>query len=334
MRRSLPLLVVAAALSVSMPALADNPNCPPGAWFCADVVVPAPAAPPVAPQEPVAPARPQQMAPRPPPPPQAVQVEEDAPPAPPPVRRLRPPPPPVVIYQPVPSAPPPQVIIITPGYGYGYGYGYAPQPRPAPAPPPPAQPRWHSEWGFDMRVEGVALGKPGGGAFNAGLGGVGMSLRYRPVPHFAFDLGVDLLAGTDYNGFSRTEVPVSLSGMLFFNPKSRAQFYLIAGANVSRAQVRSDTPCAQGATSGCTALLSPVDGGSQYGATYTYFGGQGGGGFEFRLSRRVALDLDVVGFVRERIGNIQQPEFVDPATGNTTNVSGGALGRFGLVFWW
>ena len=235
-----------------------------------------------------------------------------------------------MVYQPVPTAPPPQVIIITPGYGYGYRY--AAPPRPA-APAQPAPPRWQSEFGLNLRVEGVALGKPSGAAFNAGLGGVGMSLRYRPTPHFAFDLGIDLLAGVDYNGFSRTEVPVSLGGMIFFNPKSRVQFYILGGANISRAQVRSDTPYAQGATSG-TPLLNPVDGGAQYGATYTYFGGQGGGGLEFRLSRRVAIDLDVVGFVRERIGNTDTPEFVNPSTGQTTNVSGGAIGRGGLTFWW
>jgi len=241
-------------------------------------------------------------------------------------------PPPVVIYQPVPTSAPPQVIIVTPGYGYGYGY--APRPRPIPAPPPRAEARWHSEFGLNLRVEGVALGKPGNGAFNAGLGGVGLSLRYRPSPHFAFDLGVDLLAGTDYNGFSRTEIPVSLGGIVFFNPKSRVQFYMLGGASVSRAQVRSDTQCAQGALSCSTPLLNPVDGGSQFGATYTYVGGHGGLGLEFRLSRRVALDLDVVGFARSRIGDIQQAEFVDPQTGRSTNTSAGAIGRGGVVFWW
>jgi hypothetical protein len=221
------------------------------------------------------------------------------------------------------------VIIITPGYGYGYGgYPYA-RPRPpqiAAPPPPPAAPQWHSEFGLNLRLEGVVLGKPAGAAFNSGLGGAGMSLRYRPAPAFAFDLGFDALAGTDYNGFQRTETPFSLSGILFLNPRSRAQFYLQAGANLSHAQVRSDLP---------SPLLAPVDGGGGiYGATYNYFGGQGGGGFEFRLSRRVALDLDAIGFVRERIGDIQQPEFIDKATGRTTNVSDGALLRGGFTFWW
>ncbi len=319
MRRCLTLIVVAAAMSLSVPALADN--CPPGAWFCAEVevAVPAPAVPQV---------------PRLQPQPQAVPEEQPAPPeyAPVPVRRRVPAPavpgvaqPPVVIYQPVPARPPAQVIIITPGYGYGYntyGGGYA-APRPPTISTPPA-PRWHSEFGLNLRVEGVTFGHPKGAAFNAGLGGGGLSLRYRPVPHFAFDLGADVLAGTDYNGFHRTEVPVSLSGILFLNPRSRVQVYLEGGANVSRAQVRSDVAAPQ---------LAPVEGG-RFGATYTYFGGQGGGGIEFRFSRHVATDLAVLGFVRERIGDIQEPEFIDKATGKTTNVSGGALFRGGLTFWW
>lgn len=322
MRRCLTQVVVAAAMSFSVPALAQESKCPPGAWFCAEAEVTVPQ--PQLPQLPYAPAAPRVVV-QPQAPAEEVQV------VPQPVIRSRPPaqfaPPPVVVYQPVPSAPPPQVIIITPGYGYGYGgYPYArPRPPQIAAPPPaPAAPRWHSEFGLNLRLEGVVLGKAAGAAFNSGLGGVGMSLRYRPAPAFAFDLGVDVLAGTDYNGFQRTETPFSLSGILYLNPRSRAQFYLQAGANLSHAQVRSDLP---------SPLLAPVDGG-MYGASYNYFGGQGGGGFEFRLSRRVALDLDAIGFVRERIGDIPQPEFIDKATGRTTNVSDGALFRGGLTFWW
>jgi hypothetical protein len=299
----------------------DKTNCPPGSWFCAEAGVQ------VLPQAPAQPAPAPRVAPQ-----VVVEEEPPAPQAPPRVvvRRPAPPaaPPPVVVYQPVPAAPPPRVIIVMPGYGYGYG---PPPVRPV-APPPPVRqappPRWHSEFGVNLRVEGVALGHPNGAAFNAGLGGVGLSLRYRPTPHFAFDLGVDLLAGNDYNGFERTEIPVSLGGILYLNPRSRVQFYLEGGAHFSRAQVRSDQP---------SQLLHPVDGG-QYGETYTYFGGQGGGGFEFRLSRRLALNLDSVGFFRKRVGEMQAPEFIEVkngvATGRTSNTSAGALIRGGLTFWW
>jgi hypothetical protein len=324
MRRCSNLVVLAAAMSFSAPAFAAG-NCPPGAWFCAEADVNVPA--PVQPQAPKIP--PQVVAPA----PAAEEPVEPTPAAPPqPVRRrVAPPmpgvaPPPVVIYQPVPTAPPPQVIVVTPGYGYGYRYT---PPRPPVIHTAPPAPRWRSEFGINLRVEGMGINKPGHGVFNAGLGGVGLSLRYRPVPHFAFDLGVDVLAGTDYNGFQRTEVPVSLSALLYVNPRSRVQFYLLAGGNVSRAEVRSDLPATQ---------LHAVDGGAQYGESYTYVGGQGGGGLEFRLSRRVALGLDTIGFIRKRIDDSgKPPEFIETqANGNqrSTNVSGGVLFRGGLTFWW
>jgi hypothetical protein len=224
------------------------------------------------------------------------------------------------------------VIVVTPGYGYGYGPGYAPgyavpyaRPRPPMITAPHAVPRWQPEFGMNLRVEGMGINKPGGSTFSAGLGGVGLSLRYRPSPHFAFDMGVDVLAGTDWNGNHRTEVPVSLSGMIFLNPRSRAQFYLLLGGNVSRAQIHG----------GHSVTPQGDFGGDDSTTGYTYAGGQGGGGFEFRLSRRVALDLDVVGFVRTRVDGGSTPEFTDPQNpSRTTNTSGGALGRGGLTFWW
>jgi hypothetical protein len=320
------VVVAAAAMSLSLPALAQGEpqKCPPGAWFCAqaDVTVPLPPQVQVQPQQ--RPAQPQpQVVPEEPrvAPPVVDEPAEPPAPPPPPVRRMRRRPPPPVIYQQVP--PPPTVIIVTPGYGPGYGYG-----RPARvAPPPPAapKPRWQSEFGLNLRVEGVALGHTSGLGASAGMGGVGVSLRYRPVPAFAFDLGADVLAGNDYNGFQRVEVPISLNGILYLNPKSRVQLYLEGGAHISRAQVRSDFAAPQ---------LHLMDDGSQYGANYTYFGGQGGGGLEFRLSRHTALNLDVLGFVRKRIDDGRAPEFIDPETNRTTNTSGGALIRGGLTFWW
>ena len=322
MRRSLTHVVVSAAamslsLSLSVSALAQNKQgCPPGSWFCADVSV----APPVQPAAPQHPQR-QQAAP---PPAELDEPEAPAEPAqpPPPARRQRRAPPPEVVYQQVPE-PPPQVIIVTPGYGQ-----YHHPVRPVP-PPPVAEPqhrRWHPEFGLNLRAEGAAFGGRSSGASGAaGMGGVGLSLRYRPVPAFAFDLGVDVLAGHDFNGFQRVEVPITLSGLIYLNPRSRVQVYLLGGAHISRAQVRYDRPAKQ---------LSLTDDGTEYGADYTYFGGQGGGGLEFRVSRRVALNLDVVGFVRKRIDDGRLPEFIDERTQQTTNTSGGALIRGGLTFWW
>ena len=117
-------------------------------------------------------------------------------------------------------------------------------------------------------------------------------------------------------------MPIYFDGILYVNPR-RVQFYLMAGGNVSRAQVRSDLNAPQ---------LQPVDGGSRCNATYTYAGGQGGGGFEFRrLSKRVALHLDALGFVRKRIddGADRSPRFIDqrrvvPPTSPPARSSGAA----------
>jgi len=341
MRRCLPHIVFAVAMSLSLPALAADPQgCPPGSWFCAeaDVETPPPAAAPTPPppQDVADDEEDVEAAPAPPPP--AIEVE--APPAARPpisvevnieaharihrkikrkhIRRAPPPPPPVVVYQPVPSAPPTRVIIVGPAYPVR-----AVPPPARVAPPKPVRPRWRSEFGMNFRVEGLIFGKDSGAAFNAGMGGVGLSLRYRPVPAFAFDVGLDILAGNDYNGFERTETPLTLSGMLFLNPRSRVQVYMLGGVNFSRAQVTSDS---------YTPLLNRD--GDSFSSEYTYFGGHGGLGLEFRLSKRVAFDVDFTGFVRKRTDDNPQPEFVNWETGETTNVSGGGMLRGGISFWW
>ncbi len=316
MRRCLTPVVFAAAMSLSLPALAQT--CPPGAWFCEQAEVQTPPAPAQAPTQRQAP-----------PPPQLNQDDEDdaVQAAPPPAVRSAPP---VVVYQPVPAAPTTRVIIIAPGYGGGYYAPPPPRPRfvrmapppPAPAPPPP---RWHGDtkWGLNLRVEGMTFGHNEKAAQDSGMGGLGLSLRYRPIPHFAFDVGIDMLGGTDFNGFQRTETPLTVSGMIFLNPRSPVQLYLLGGMNFSHAKVTSDFS---------SPLLS-AKGDGTFGADYSYFGGQAGAGLEFRVSRHVALNIDVVGFMRKRTDDGRVPEFSDPEKG-TTNSSGGALLRGGLTFWW
>jgi hypothetical protein len=177
---------------------------------------------------------------------------------------------------------------------------------------------------LNLRVEGALLGHSPAANSDSGLGGVGMSLRYRPTPGFAFDFGADVLAGNDYNGFARTETPVSLSSIVYLNPKSRVQLYLLGGAHYSHAEVRSDV---------ASYLLQPI-GGGQFGASYDYVGGQGGGGLELRFGPHFSMSFDVLGFVRSRVGDLAKPEFEDYSTGRTSNTSGGALVRGGMTFWW
>lgn len=326
MRRCLTHALFAVAMLTSGAALAQEAKapCPNGAWFCEEV---SPEALPPAEAQP--------------------EAEEAAPPAEaaPPERsrgrghRHPPPrhgaaPPPVVVYAPPTGGPAPQVVIVAPAgqppprvVVRTVG---APPPPPVPPPPPPPRRRWQPEWGLNLRLEGIALGgREKGAAEDAGMGGVGLSLRYRPVPSFAFDVGVDVVDGVDYNGDERSEVPFSLSGMLFLNPRSRAQVYLMGGLHMSHAQVEKTT---------WVASENPEDPpmASVASREYDYFGGQGGIGLEFRLSRRVALNLDALVFIRNRTDDFaeSEPEFVDLDTGRTTNTSGGGLFRGGLSFYW
>lgn len=314
MRRCLTLALVTAGLCAPMSALAQSANCPPGAWFCEDTEVPPPpaAAPREAPPVVVAPAPLPEPAPEPAAPAPArrggVHVEAHAGAS----VSIGSAPPPVVVYQPLPSAPPPQVYIVT-------------QPRVLVRPLPPPPTRYYmrrSEWGLNLRLEGAIMGRSQ--ASNSGMGGVGLSLRYRPVPHFAIDFGIDVLGGKDWNGFDRSELPVSLSGLLYVNPRSRVQFYFMGGADWSHAKVRSDQ---------ASPLLSNGFGSTGFTADYSYFGGHGGIGLEFRLSRLVALNMDMIGFARKRTDGGTMPEFVDER-GRTTNASGGGLFRGGITFWW
>jgi hypothetical protein len=73
-----------------------------------------------------------------------------------------------------------------------------------------------------------------------------------------------------------------------------------------------------------------------YPQTYSYFGAQLGLGTEVRVSRRIAIGGDVVGFIRGRTDDKASyaPEFVDPNTGRATNTSGGGLVRVGATFYW
>jgi hypothetical protein len=337
-------------MSFPLTAFAED-NCPPGAWFCDD-------APAVDDQEDApAEALPEVDESEPPPPPEALPLPPPAaaPPAPPPhVRhRGRGPQPPVVIYQPAPSTERSRtkIIIIAPGIARPrivrtpprprvvarpHCEEYAPPPPPPavvmPAPPPapahvPLKRRWQSEWGLNLRLQGVGFGGDDNGQSNdAGMGGVGLSLRYRPVPALALEAGVDVLGGTDFNGFERVELPVSLNGILYLNPRSRAQVYLTGGVHWSSATVRSDEPDPR-------LSVDPENNG--YSTEYSYFGGQGGIGLEFRVSRRVALNIDALAFVRNRTNDEGTPaEFTDPETGKTTNISGGGLFRGGLTLWW
>jgi opacity protein-like surface antigen len=196
--------------------------------------------------------------------------------------------------------------------------------RPAPpryeAPPPrPYRRRRHrrAEWGFNMHLQGAMMGsqRNRNQDSDSGMGGLGFALRARPNGYFALDFGLDFMNGRDYQGYKRSEVPFSINALIFVNPRNKLQFYMLGGLNWSSAN---------------------VDKGDGAEAKYSYFGLQMGAGLEFRVSKTVALNFDVIGFVRGRTddGARSSPEFVDPNTGRQTNTSGGGLMRGGLTFYW
>ncbi len=209
------------------------------------------------------------------------------------------PPPPVVVYQP----PPPTVVV---------------QPRDAPAAyyyVPRKAPK-KREWGINLHLGGIMLGD--GRDDNAGMALVGLGMRFRPIPHLGIEGNLDFAGGRDYNGYRRSETILSFNGLVFVNPKSKTQVYFLGGFGWSGARAVDDR-----------------DGYDRMEYKYGYFGVQGGVGLEFRLSKVVALNVDLRGFVRGRVDDDRRsnPEFVD-GNGRTTNTSGGGLLQGGLTFYW
>lgn len=207
------------------------------------------------------------------------------------------PPPPVVVYQ------PPPVVVQSREAPPAYYY--------VPRTPPPKR-----EWGLNLHAGGLMMGA--GRDNNAGMGLLGLGLRFRPIPQAALETNLDFAGGTDYNGYRRSETALSFNGIVFLNPKSRTQVYLLGGFGVSGARAVDDR-----------------DGYDRATYRYSYLGVQGGAGLEFRLSKSVALNVDLRGFVRGRTDRDRryEPEFVD-SSGRSTNASGGGLIQGGLTFYW
>jgi len=213
-----------------------------------------------------------------------------------------------------PAAPPPPAY---PAQRPVVVYG---QPAPQPRYVFRREPNWGAEKvGLDLRLDGAA-GFGAGRLHSAyGLGGGGVGLRFRALPHLGFEAGIDLLGGRDYNDKKRFEVVGSGGAMVFFNPRSRAQIYLSGGLLVDHARA------------------TPTNGPLTYVAldqTYNHFGGYAGLGLEIFATQHIAFHLDGRGVIRQRFGgNNSAPEFTDPTTGRTTNTSGGFVGSGGMTIY-
>lgn len=189
----------------------------------------------------------------------------------------------------------------------------------------PARPRHHRryrEWGVNLHANVGLMGNDQYMSPDADMNGFGGALRFRPIPHIAIEGALELLWGTDYNGFQRFEQALLANGLFFANPHSSVQLYGIAGLGLGAAYLDS----------GVAADGRPV----LHDETFAYAGGQLGLGVEGRVTRHFALGADLIGFLRWRTDRVRadEPEFIDPVSHRTTNTSGGGLLRLGATFYW
>ena len=171
-----------------------------------------------------------------------------------------------------------------------------------PATPPPARKERERKLGLHFDVGGTFGPETSMAGFNG-------ALRFRPKEHIGIDLGSGYFAGNDYQGFYRTEIPLTLNALFFVNPQHKFQFYFLLGA---------------GASFGRVELFNEA-------RSMTHLGGQGGFGVELRIAPAFALNADVRGVVRHRVDRDPRPEFFDGYRG--TDTSAGALVTFGATFY-
>jgi len=169
-----------------------------------------------------------------------------------------------------------------------------------PPPPPPKERERKAGLHFDV-----------GGTFgpDVSMGGFNGALRFRPNEHVGIDLGSGYFAGHDYQGFYRTEIPLTANVLFFVNPQHKFQFYFLLGPGASFGRVDTFNEVRK----------------------MTYVGGQAGFGLELRLAPAFALNADVRGVIRHRVDNDPRPEFFDGA--QSTDTSAGALVTFGGTFY-
>jgi hypothetical protein len=295
--------VIGLAAAILAPSFRAEAQCRPDDLFCAELRI-GPADPPPPP-----------VIVQPPPPPVIVQ--------PPPVIVQPPPPPvqpPIVIVRPQPVAPPPpQVIFVRP----------PPQPQPVVVQMQRRRVTTYSlvpafDYGLHINLAGLMTE-------NVGMGGVQMAFRLRPVEHIGIDIGAGLFGGESWNygtrsgsglvspgvanGGERWEVPVTANVLFFFNPQHRFQVYALVGIGVSWAQQEIGRSTRE----------------------LAYAGGEVGLGFEWRIGRHFALNVDARGFLRQHVGGSdERPEFQRVTSSGevqSTDLSGGFYGTLGMTFY-
>lgn len=230
----------------------------------------------------------------------------------------------VVVVHPDTEDGPGQVIVYEPGAAPPHLSGRRYEPPPPP-PPPEKRYRWrrHRRWGLSLRAEGVLMPRYRDDQ-SGGMAGLGLALKYRPVPGFALGASADFLGGVDANGFDRQEIPLAVSAFAYPNPRSLAQFYIFGGLNWAFARVETEQYAPNLAEAGAS-------------DAYTYFGGHLGMGIEFRVSKLIGINVDGLGFVRTRTDDDADgrfPEYYDARENEGSNTSAGGMLRGGVTFWW
>jgi hypothetical protein len=215
---------------------------------------------------------------------------------------LPPPPPPVIVSAPVIVEPTPPVILVPAPAVVVAPPAVIVAPAPAPVvvvtPNPPPKivlktapyPVFQKQVGFGLKLTGAFFGnddlvRPDG------MGGAGLLLRLRLLPHFATEIGLDAYGGTGYDGEKRAELPLTLGLMWMPMPYLwRVQFYTIGGMGASFGWVGEDP----------------------HQDHPKYLGGFLGLGLELKFGarRNFAIFADFRGFMRKRLNDRPDDPFV------------------------
>jgi len=154
------------------------------------------------------------------------------------------------------------------------------------------------------------------------MGGLGFAFRYRALPSLAFEAGVDFVRGAEHRGYWRSETALLLNTLLFFNPRDVAQVYALGGLGFSRSNLN------YAEHTGDQVLYKRSD------EHQSYFGGHLGLGLEVRVSHRIAVGGDVMGFIRTRTDEANHSVVANGGHAlREGDTSGGAL-RAGVTFYW
>jgi len=228
---------------------------------------------------------------------------------------------------PQPPGAPPQAgqSAAPPGYGPVF-YPSPPPPgasAPPPAEPPPKKKRRHGfrEWGFNLHLEGALLADEPN-EDDAAMGGLGFGFRYRALPSLAFEAGADFLRGAEHHGYWRSETALLLDTLLFFNPRDVAQVYALGGLGFSRSSLN------YAENTGDDVFYRRSH------EHQSYFGGHLGLGLEVRVSHRVAVGGDVMGFIRSRTDESNHDDVVNGAQPFRDGDTSGGVLRAGVTFYW